>query len=324
MSARSITNVLSSEEIRALTRASDVAGVRAVAASWGLIAAAFSLVAWAPNVLTVLVALVVLGGRHLGLSILMHEAAHRSLFRTRALNDRVGKWLCAAPEGNHLELYRRHHLGHHSWAGTERDPDLSLVQGFPISRASLARKVMRDLLGITGVKRVIAMLAMDLGYIEYTAAADVRRIDPRGRTNADTLRMGVRNLGPTLLANAVLLALLTAAGHPALYLLWVGSWLTTYSLFLRIRSIAEHVGCDMDPDPFRNTRTTFANVLARLTVAPHRVNYHLEHHLLMTVPHQNLPRMHALLAARGALDGCHVAEGYVGTVFTFLLSHRRK
>jgi fatty acid desaturase len=39
------------------------------------------------------------------------------------------------------------------------------------------------------------------------------------------------------------------------------------------------------------------------------VNYHLEHHLLMTVPHYALPRLHALLAARGVLARACVERG---------------
>jgi fatty acid desaturase len=53
-----------------------------------------------------------------------------------------------------------------------------------------------------------------------------------------------------------------------------------------------------------------AGTWERLFIAPNRVNYHLEHHLLMTVPHHNLPRMHALLRRRGLLGGAHVAQGY--------------
>ena len=41
-----------------------------------------------------------------------------------------------------------------------------------------------------------------------------------------------------------------------------------------------------------------------------RVNYHLEHHLAMTVPHYNLPRFHALLRERGVLDDANVVQGY--------------
>ena len=63
-------------------------------------------------------------------------------------------------------------------------------------------------------------------------------------------------------------------------------------------------------DPVRNTRTTRASWLERLFIAPNFVNYHLEHHLLMTVPHYQLPRLHRLLRERGALAEECVASGY--------------
>ena len=61
-----------------------------------------------------------------------------------------------------------------------------------------------------------------------------------------------------LVAAGDLFGILTAFGHPALYLLWIAAWLTSYSLAMRIRSIAEH---SMVPDPtsdLLNTRTTRA------------------------------------------------------------------
>ena len=61
-----------------------------------------------------------------------------------------------------------------------------------------------------------------------------------------------------------------------------------------------------------NTRTTLASWWERLFIAPNRVNYHLEHHLLMTVPHYHLPRMHALLRERGVLDEACIERGYWG------------
>jgi fatty acid desaturase len=45
-------------------------------------------------------------------------------------------------------------------------------------------------------------------------------------------------------------------------------------------------------------------------VAPNRVNFHLEHHLLMTVPHYNLPRLHRMLTERGALADACIDIGY--------------
>jgi fatty acid desaturase len=107
---------------------------------------------------------------------------------------------------------------------------------------------------------------------------------------------------------------LALAGHPALYLLWAGAWLTTYSLAMRIRSIAEH---GMVPDPasdLKNTRTTLARWWERLLIAPNRVNFHLEHHLLMAVPHYNLPRLHRMLRERGVLVDACVAPGYASVL----------
>ena len=48
----------------------------------------------------------------------------------------------------------------------------------------------------------------------------------------------------------------------------------------------------------------------RRLIAPNRVNFHLEHHLLMTVPHYNLPRLHQMLKSRRVLEDACVTTGY--------------
>jgi fatty acid desaturase len=290
-------NGLTRDEIRALLELSDLRGWWSVLVDWGLVAASFALVAWQPNPLTVVVALLVIGARQLGLAVLMHEAAHRTLFRSRRLNDVVGNWVCAYPIWSDLHPYRPYHLQHHAKNWTPEDPDLPLATPFPVSRASMWRKVWRDLSGQTGWKRAKATLKRDLG-----------RSRGRVKRNFDA---GREALVPVLFTNGVLLAILTLAGHPALYLLWVAAWLTTYSLVMRIRSIAEHAMVPDPADELGNTRTTIARWWERLLIAPNRVNFHLEHHLLMTVPHYNLPRMHRMLRDRGALDGACVVRGYL-------------
>ena len=40
------------------------------------------------------------------------------------------------------------------------------------------------------------------------------------------------------------------------------------------------------------------------------VNWHLEHHLVMTVPFYNLPKMHAMLKERGVIDRALIGQGY--------------
>jgi fatty acid desaturase len=255
------------------------------------------------------VAVVVLGGRQLALANLMHEAAHGSLFRTRWLNEVFADWACAKPVWNDVARYRRHHLAHHAHTSSELDPDRCLATAFPVTRASLARKLLRDALGLTGLKRIVGLAAMDLELIAYTVTPEVRRL-PR-RKLGEHLAVGVRNMAPVVLTNAALAGILALTGHAWLYAAWALAFLTSFGVVVRIRSIAEHACTEVSEDPFRNTRTTLANPIARLLVAPHRVSYHLEHHLLMTVPYFRLPALHALLAERGALPEGAVARGYL-------------
>lgn len=283
---------LSREEIRELLEMNDLRSAFSVALDWAIVFAAMALVELRPNPLTVVAALFLIGARQLGMAVLMHEAAHRTLFRNRRLNDWVGNWLCAYPIWSDLNPYRPYHLQHHAKTGSDEDPDLGLVRPFPITRRSLARKVWRDLSGQTGVK--FARGAWNRTFVRW-------REDPLARRAA----IGV------VATNAVLLAVLTVARVPWLYLLWAGAWLTTNTLVTRIRSIAEHALTPDQADPLRNTRTTRARWWERLLIAPNRVYFHLEHHLLMTVPHYNLARMHRMLRDRGALTGACVEESYV-------------
>jgi fatty acid desaturase len=287
---------LSHDEVRALLALDDRLSWRSIACNWALVGASFALVARWPHPLTVVAALFVIGARQLGFAVLMHEAAHRTLFRNRRLNDWAGNWLCAYPIWSDLRPYRPYHLQHHAKTWTDGDPDLALATPFPITRASLWRKVWRDLSGQTGWKRLRATLRRDLG-----------RSQGRVKRNFDA---GPEALHGVVVTNAVLLGVLTLLGHPALYLLWVVAWLTTYSLAMRIRAIAEHA---MVPDPgsdLGNTRTTLARWWERLLIAPNSVNLHLEHRLLMTVPHYHLPRLHRLLRDRRVLDDACVTRGY--------------
>ncbi|WP_394836696.1 fatty acid desaturase family protein [Pendulispora rubella] len=296
-----VKDVLSHDEIRALTARSDAAGFWAVGSTWAIIALAFAVLARWPHPMTFVLAVVVLGGRQLALSILMHEAAHRSLFARRAGNDVLTDWLCARPVWNDVARYRKHHAMHHAHTGTDLDPDRSLADPFPVSRRSLVRKFARDLVGITAVKRVIGLVLMDLEVLEYTVAANVTRRPRNGRRFFDYAKAGLRNGGGMLLTNGALAGVLAATGHLWLYSAWVVAYFTTFSLFVRIRSLAEHACTERGADPFRNTRTTQAGFLARLTVAPCHVNYHIEHHLLVAVPYYRLPKLHRLLRARGAI-----------------------
>ena len=285
--AREVTagDLLTLPELRTLRRLSAWRGAGLVLHAWSVIVGAMLLyVAW-PSVVTLLVAVVLIGARQLGLAILMHEAAHWLLFRGQWANNRVGAWLCAYPVLADLPRYRRHHHLHHRHTRQVDDPDLALAA--PVSPRAFWLGVLRDLTGVTATVRL-------LGWRPWRAGA----------------WPGWRRLRGPLVLNAILFAGLAALGHWSLYLLlWVLPLATWYPLLTRLRNAAEHAGAGGD-EPLRHTRTTGAGALARACLAPYWMNYHLEHHLLVFVPCWRLPDAHALLLAKGYGPSMELASGY--------------
>lgn len=289
------------DEIAQLTARSDLRGAWALISTWIAIAAIFTLLAVFPNPLTYILALILLAGRQLALAILEHEGSHGTLFRTRWMNEFFCDWLCARPIWQHMPKYRAHHRGHHTRTGTDADPDISLHKPYPATPRSMRRKLLRDVTGYTGAKLMIGLLLMDVGYFKWTVAADVEKLPQEGRRWWNYLADFFRNAGGMLLANAILFGILAASGQAWLYSAWVLAYITPFPLFVRIRSIAEHGCTERSVDMFRNTRSTRAGWLERLTVAPFAVNYHTEHHLMASVPYYRLRHMHRLLREKGAL-----------------------
>ena len=182
---------LSREEIRELMTPSDLRGFLSLATTWGLITLAFAALLWVPiRPLAWGLSVVLLGGRQLALSILMHECSHGSLFRTRALNEHVGKWLIAAPVWQRLGDYRKHHLMHHAHTSLPGDPDLGLVTPFPSTRWSLSRKLLRDVTGLAFLRRTVAQLLMDSGVLTYSASTSQQRVVPRPSVGSMLRRIG--------------------------------------------------------------------------------------------------------------------------------------
>ena len=85
--------VLSREELDSLLEIQNWRGWFSLGLNWAIVFASFSLVAWAPNPATIFAALILIGGRQLGMAVIMHEAAHHTMFTNRKLNDLACNWL---------------------------------------------------------------------------------------------------------------------------------------------------------------------------------------------------------------------------------------
>jgi len=273
-------------EMASVRARSDLKGLWCIAHAWVVIFGSMALYAWWPNPLTFLLAVVLIGSRQLGIAILMHDAAHGVLLRTRAWNDPVSQWFCAYPIFNDTIRYRHYHLVHHRNTQQPNDPDLGLSAPFPITRESFVRKMIRDFTGQTGFKQRRAQILAGIG--------------KPGQSFSERFRSFRYKLGGPVLANLVLLGVLTAFGKPHYYLMfWLLPLLTWQQVITRVRNIAEHAIVPDNNDPFRSARTTYASWLERALLAPYWVNYHVDHHLLMYVPCYNLPKLHRLLLAKG-------------------------
>jgi fatty acid desaturase len=276
----------SPEELAGIRSRSNVKGILCVLHAWAVIAAAMALYAVWPNPLTFVVAVVVIGSRQLGLAILMHDAAHGVLTANSRLNNRLSQIFCAWPVFSDTLAYRRYHMIHHRRTQQPDDPDLHLSAKFPITVASFRRKLWRDLSGQTGFKQRKAQFRNALGKPEMTLGERWAHFR--------------RRMGKMLLANLVLLAILSAFGKPQYYVMfWLLPLLTWQQAVTRIRNIAEHAMVPDNDDVMRNARTTYAGILARSFLAPYWVNYHVDHHLLFYVPCYNLRKLHQLLLSKG-------------------------
>ncbi|MEM7523373.1 MAG: fatty acid desaturase family protein [Pseudomonadota bacterium] len=294
---------LTPDEIRPLAERSDLWGCLLLLHCWGIIAGALAVFAIWPNPVTFLAAFILIGSRQLGLAILMHEAAHSALFKKRSVNEFAGEWLCGRPILSDMVDYRAYHLKHHRFTQTEDDPDLNLSRPFPTTKASLRRKLWRDITGRTGLKLRAQQIMFSL-----KMAGEVE-----GAPTSQDLSQAFAgsSLAKSLFANAALFAILWAVGAWWWWLaFWAAPLLTWFQLVLRVRNIAEHGAVEFSDDPFRNVRTTRAGPLMSLILAPYWVNYHLEHHMVMHVPCRSLPKMHALLIEKGHGPRMEIGRSY--------------
>ena len=303
--------LLTATELAPLTRLDDRRSALAVLQTAAIIAAAIGLGAWAWPSPWVILPVLVVGIQQHALFILAHEAAHYRLFSHRAANDGVGRLIGMAGAIS-MCTYRVVHRLHHNNLYTDEDPDTAIHGGYPRGRAYLWRKLGEDLLGLNAWKT----FAYFFGAPAINDATD-RALRPLDDTSPQ-LRAAARadRLAVIAFQFALPLACLAFGGLQALLLyavLWLLPMLTVLQPILRLRAICEHGATTDFGSPLTAARTNrtgggVGNLLGRLLLFPHHVNYHLEHHLYPAVPHYHLPRLHRLLRDKGALAGAEVRD----------------
>ncbi len=319
--AAAARRLLSAEELAPLTRLNDSRSLAALAQTVGIAGAAvaFALAVWPSP--WVLASLLVVGTQHHAFFVLAHEAAHYRLFTSRACNDWVGRAI-GMLGGVSMCTYRVIHRLHHNHLYGPQDPDIAIHGGYPRGAAYLCKKLARDLAGLNAWKTT----AYFFGAPAIAAGHGGTRSNKLLDDTSEALRKAARVdrfcvAGLQLALPLACLLLWGGAGLSKYLVLWLLPLLTVLQPILRLRAICEHGAVSDFGSPLTAARShltgpaqsgrladTLLNLAGRGLLFPHHVNYHLEHHLYPAVPHYHLPRLHRMLADKGALAGAEVAD----------------
>jgi len=302
--ARDARRLLPPELLAELTRLSPWRSLAAIGLTASLLALAIGGALTHFTWWVVIPAVVLIGLQQHAMFVLAHEAAHYRLFETRWLNDVVGR-LIGTAGGISMMSYRVIHRLHHNALYSDVDPDIALHGGYPRGKAYLLRKLAKDLAGLTAFKTYAYFFGNPA--INSSTQTALRPLDD----TSEALRRAARRdrWGVVAFHVGAPLVFLLAGGPEAFgkyLLLWALPLVTVIQPLLRLRAICEHGAVPDLSSPLTAARTNLAGPVARLLLFPHHVNYHVEHHLFPAVPHYNLPRLHAELAARGALAAAEV------------------
>ncbi|MDC0068123.1 fatty acid desaturase family protein [Gammaproteobacteria bacterium] len=290
-----IRELLTAEELARVTSKNDLRAASIVLFDWAMVIGLFVLAAAFPNPVTILLTVLLLGGRQMAFGVLVHETGHKSFFTSQSVNHFVATWVSGYWVFSDKDAYMKGHLLHHKDCGTIDDPDLKNFDAYPVSITSFKRKMLRDITGKIGWRRIVSI--------------------GRSLYRFNELRPGIKKmLAGSVICNLALLLTLSIAGFAWLYALWVIAFMTSHMLITRIRQIAEHAAVPdhFDPDIRLNTRTIYISWLEALLVAPHGLNFHLEHHLMASVPIYRLRELHQLLLDKGYYEGIEFPQGYLG------------
>ncbi len=288
LDAIAVRNLLDREELGRLAHANPQIALLTIAGNWLAIAALIAAAVWLDNMAATLIAIVFIAGRQHAMLVLMHDGAHRLLFRRRQADETVSNIFLSFPLFISTALYRRHHLEHHRSTNTDDDPDLMDAE-VPPTRSGFLLSLAGDLIGLRSLR-----MLKSVGTFGVTAIYSSENSNWRGIGQE-------RILFPVFAAVVLALLTLTSGFWNYLTYWFVPMWFVLPAL-LHIRAVAEHAG-RVDGGPLEFARTVKPGPLERALIAPLNINLHLEHHLFPDVPFYRLGSISRFLETHPALRG---------------------
>lgn len=284
------------KQIKALSRLEPWRMALAIAFDWLVVAAAIAASSYLAHPLAYVATVFVIGGRMHALGILIHDFAHYRFIANKQVSEWVGDVLLAWPLGTTVDSYRKNHLAHHRYTNTDMDPDW--VVKFGSQHFTFPQKWQYALANIIGY------------LVTINSIRDMRAILGRLNKHQDQVPRAykLKRLGFYI---AVLAVIGLLGAWKGLILYWIVPYFTVFLLFLYLRSVAEHFGSMDYEHELGSSRTVYPHFWERAFLAPHSVNYHLDHHLYPSVPFYNLAKLHKLLLENKQYQRhAHITRGY--------------
>ena len=243
---------------------------------------------WSWSVPLLFLALFIHGtsGPFMGL-VAIHELQHRTVFRTRALNEIFEKVYAFLSWSDYIwyqESHRRHHL---TTCQHGTDGEIELPQRFNVRRAAFWLSLFGWYPRATWarLKQTWRHARGDIRghWYQYVLPAEDTRLRQRHRNWARSLLVG----------HLTLAAIFIATGH--WFLIVVFTFGTQYCAWLGFATgIPQHFGMQPDVPDFRlNTRTYTCSPIVGFYYW--NMQYHVEHHMYPAVPFYNLPKLRVAL-----------------------------
>lgn len=239
--------------------------------------------------------------------LLVHEASHYSLFPRQNLNDLIGDLFVALPAGQTVASYRASHYLHHKFVNQDKDPT-----GF-ISRPGLTRRQV----GLRLLSLLFGRPIIDLGLRTLRGDRADSGVKPSGRE----LRIAQVERQRLLKVAAFHIPFLTLAillDHAGLWFAWFVAMVSLSTFIDGLRVVIEHKAAPDDPSGF-HTRSHHTWAIVSFLIAP-VFQYHWEHHVLPSVPHCQLQRLHKVLISQGVREAMPPRAGPFGAFHKAMLS----
>lgn len=245
-----------------------------------------------------------------GLLNLMHEAAHYHVFRSRAANDVLGRWILGPLSLADFDAYRQRHWDHHRHLGEPNDPKVTYhmdVRGHRMFELIL---------------RCLALVEAKCKFHQTRAGDD----EPApGRSFEWLLRVAIVQ---SLIGGALLL--LACSRHPhdlravttnvagAYGFVYVYGLASLTVLAANLRAIAEHqIGSsDAAHSGAAALRNFSCGPVARLIFGAYGFGEHATHHHQPAIPYYRLPAATIELTAKDPRMA--PVHGYLGTILSLV------